>query len=398
MLAKSDISISHTLSTFNAHNIEVALLVPTETGMNKSIMDATDTVRSYLRDSGAHDYATQQQGPDNKIIKRAYYVWPDRLVETSVSLYRPQTKKGDPRIWVKGLTQYAQPYNLLGIIWHNEGLYVVNCSNADILRSLSVQGSPLSSLAIPDHDASQDVVDELLYMLNNIHAKGFVRTNCAGDTGVGNTLEALLGIQPNCSKAPDYKGIEIKGKRLGKTRKGNRVNLFSQAPDWGLSPIGSAWALLSKYGQFKNGKLRLNHTISAIKPNSFDFMLEVDYHSDWLKQNHVGREQRRCTHVVTWELELLRSRLLEKHNQTFWVAANTRGKGPDEEFHFIQVEHTKSPILRNFETLIEGGLIQVDYLMSQKGPASVRDHGYLFKMKPSDFGALFPPSKTYQLG
>lgn len=62
-----------------------------------------------------------------------------------------------------------------------------------------------------------------------------------------------------------------------------------------------------------------------------------------------------------------------------------------------QVEHTKRPKVRNFDALLEGGLITVDYLMSQKGENKVRDHGYLFKMHPSDFDALFPPSKFHVL-
>jgi hypothetical protein len=104
-------------------------------------------------------------------------------------------------------------------------------------------------------------------------------------------------------------------------------------------------------------------------------------------------------HVTTWELQTLRTRLSEKHPQTFWVSAKVQGRGADEQFHYIQVEHTRQPKLRNFDALLEGGLISVDYLMSQKGPGRnvVRDHGYLFKIHPSNFDALFPPSDLYFL-
>ncbi len=44
MLEKSDTSIGETLTLFNVHNIEVGLIVPTDTGMKKSIMDATSGV------------------------------------------------------------------------------------------------------------------------------------------------------------------------------------------------------------------------------------------------------------------------------------------------------------------------------------------------------------------
>ena len=91
----------------------------------------------------------------------------------------------------------------------------------------------------------------------------------------------------------------------------------------------------------------------------------------------------------------MRTRLQQKHPQTLWVGAKARGRKETEQFHYVRVEHTKLPNVRNFDALIEGGIISVDYLMSQKGPNRVRDHGYLFKISPSDFSALFPPSDIH---
>ena len=126
-------------------------------------------------------------------------------------------------------------------------------------------------------------------------------------------------------------------------------------------------------------------------------MLEVDAGRDWLKQNHIQMNGGPQTHDATWKLEKLRERLVEKHRQTFWVSANCRGRGADEEFHYVQVEHTKQPRVSNFEALIESGVISVDYTMSEKPGKKVRDHGYLFKIHPNDFNALFPPSELHEL-
>ncbi|RYF09311.1 MAG: MvaI/BcnI restriction endonuclease family protein, partial [Oxalobacteraceae bacterium] len=86
-----------------------------------------------------------------------------------------------------------------------------------------------------------------------------------------------------------------------------------------------------------------------------------------------------------------------KHPQTFWVGAKVRGKHEAEEFHYVQIQHTRKPKVRNFDALLEGGQISVDYLMSQKTPgrSTVRDHGYLFKINPRDFDALFPPAEVH---
>ena len=73
-----------------------AFIVPTETGLRKSIMDATGMVRFFLKYSGLHDYNNQQQGPNDKISIKTYLVYLNNLEETTTSLYRPLTKNGDP--------------------------------------------------------------------------------------------------------------------------------------------------------------------------------------------------------------------------------------------------------------------------------------------------------------
>ena len=395
MLEKSDVSVPKTLKILNAHDLDAGLLVPTDTGMKKSIMDATASMRDYLQETGFHDYGAQGQGPEAKAVRRAYFVWPDALEETTASLYRPNAKKGDPRLWFSRLGQYAEPFNLLAAVVRDGAIYVVNCSNEAILKSLRNPLTPLGRLAAQARPSEDPVVAELLEMLREVARQGYVPTMRPGDTGIGMTLETLLGISANARRTPDYKGIEIKAKRLRKGRQ-NRITLFSQVPNWRLSPIGSAWNLLHSYGYADGGKLRLNHEINALRPNSIGFVLEVDAANDWLKQNHYDEVSTTTRHVTTWEMEKLRERLREKHPQTFWVGARCRGRGVAEEFHYVQVEHTKRPKVRNFDALLEGGVISVDYLMSQKGNR-VRDHGYLFKMHAADFDALFPPSEKHVL-
>ena len=74
-------------------------IVPTETGLKKSIMDATAMVRFFLKFAGLHDYNSQNQGPTNKVVIESFLVHTNKLEKTKTSLYRPKTKKGDPRIW-----------------------------------------------------------------------------------------------------------------------------------------------------------------------------------------------------------------------------------------------------------------------------------------------------------
>lgn len=116
MIAMADVSLDLFLPVFATTGVPVAFLVPTPTGYEKSIMDATAPVRQLLKDAGLHDYAIQGQGPVNKVQIKSYFVSDDELIETKASLYRPQTKQGDPRIWFSDLRKYCCPCNLLAVI------------------------------------------------------------------------------------------------------------------------------------------------------------------------------------------------------------------------------------------------------------------------------------------
>lgn len=51
----------------------MAFLVPTPTGYQKSIMDATIPLREMLRETGIHNYVEQKQGPEFKELVKTYF-------------------------------------------------------------------------------------------------------------------------------------------------------------------------------------------------------------------------------------------------------------------------------------------------------------------------------------
>ena len=50
------------LKVLTENSISLTLIEPTATGLKKSIMDATGTVRNYLKSNNFHDYNLQTQG------------------------------------------------------------------------------------------------------------------------------------------------------------------------------------------------------------------------------------------------------------------------------------------------------------------------------------------------
>lgn len=98
MLQRSDFPVPEALALLARHGVDAALLVPTATGLEKSIMDATEGLREYLLEAGYHDYSKQAQGTAAKVSRDVFFVGPSALERSTASLYRPETKSGDPRI------------------------------------------------------------------------------------------------------------------------------------------------------------------------------------------------------------------------------------------------------------------------------------------------------------
>ena len=59
---------------------------------------------------------------------------------------------------------------------------------------------------------------------------GYVVSLRNGNTGIGYTLETLLGLEENNLKTPDFGDIELKSQRNGVNNRGNHVYFQS----WGL--------------------------------------------------------------------------------------------------------------------------------------------------------------------
>lgn len=146
MLALADRDKHEIERFFSGRGLEAGYLVPTKTGLDKSIMDAHAQLSGYMRRAYLHDYSTQPKGADAKVFVKTWLVCKDELVETKSSLYRPESKLGDHRIWIYGLTKYVTPGNLLALLVHEQELFVVNTSLVEVFESADNQSSPFSNL------------------------------------------------------------------------------------------------------------------------------------------------------------------------------------------------------------------------------------------------------------
>lgn len=406
MLTSSDVSVQEVLRYFTQRGIEVGLLVPTTTGMAKSIMDATGNVRDFLRTSGLHDYETQPQGEAHKRKIPTRIVTSSGIVGTTTSLYRPTTKMGDPRLWIYGLSQHAEPGNLLVLVAiGGDELLVINASNAGLVPGVSPPahaklqirdsaGIDLDALLAPLIASANQTAEELLGLLRAIAGKW--HKGIAGvrrDTEVGRLLEELLGIKANSSRAPDYKGIEIKA---GRSRSTTRQTLFAKVPDWSISHLKSSAAILDAFGYARGTRhaKQLRCTVSAKGPNTQGLFLVVPSGGDKLLEASSAPG---VPDVVAWHMQDLKNALQQKHPETFWVTASSRRPDGIEEFRYDHVLHTKKPMANTLPTLLETGVVTVDHLITRSMEGRVKEQGPLFKIWRRDMDLLFPPGEFYSL-
>ena len=374
------------------NQVSLTLIEPTETGLKKSIMDATGSVRSFLKSENIHDYEKQAQGPNYKVLIPTIIHTGFKTIKSQASLYRPVTKSGDPRIWFYKMTKIAEANDIIAITYFDDSFQIFNLTQLDIeaLINSSIL-NPLQDLIKEINNTESEVAFELLGMLRKIASAGPIPSMVDADTSVGRTLETALGIDINSSKKPDYKGIELKSFRKSRT---NRKNLFAQVPDWSLSKFKSSAEILNNFGYEREEDFKLYCTVSAITRNSQGLNLKID---NDIKQLIENSDKPEIGDFVVWTLDKLHNRLREKHKETFWVEAESTRINDREHFQYKLVEHTKKPITSQFDLLIDQGIITLDHLIKRNSKGKVVEKGPLFKIKPKGIELLFPPSESYSL-
>ena len=312
-------------------------------------------------------------------------------------MYRPNTKRGDPRIWFTNIKEYVAPESLMALFIRDDKLYILNCSNSRLYQNF-ITNSRLLALVTDQTNQLSQAANELLNKMKAISSNGFIKTMRAGDTGVGFTLESLLGIQANSSKAPDFKGIEIKSIR----KRNKKGTLLSMVPDWVNSNIKDANELVLKRGHINSSKGNLKtifHSIDAVKPNSYNLQLKLD--DLWIHQihklNNISEKD------VRWSIQALAERLAAKHKETFWVDTETRlSNAGEEEFLYKAVIHTSKIDIHSIPELIEQGSINIDYLLWEKRKdwktyVNKRGFDFLWKIKMKDRDLLFKSVNKFPL-
>lgn len=210
-------------------------------------------------------------------------------------------------------------------------------------------------------------IEQIREKLFEIKELGFVQSKRKGNTGIGYTLETLLGIAENNFKTPDFGEIELKSQRKGVT---SRVTMFTfNKGAWLLKPSEA----ITRYGYFDENERKSLYCFVTSKPNNQGLFTRIDesamqlYHTDG-------------TLIAGWSVDSLMQAFDNKLPALVMVFADTRIVNEREEFWFNQAYFLHTPSRENFIDSVRRDVILLDVRMHLKSHGAVRNHGTAFRI------------------
>lgn len=222
---------------------------------------------------------------------------------------------------------------------------------------------------------------KLKKQLEKIKAKGFVKTHRAHDTGIGKTLEDLLGIKENNLRLPDVGNIELKAKRIDS---GSMLTIATKSPE----PKGVNKILFERYKYLdKEGCYNLHSTVYGSRKNPQSF--QVVFKNDRLVLKN------RFNIKAYWPISIFDDVLIAKSDKILLVFAETKGKRKtiDEKFHFVEAYSLSKLNISKFKSAVKSDKLKVDIRIgayrSGENKGKYHDHGTGFRINKRDFLHLF---------
>lgn len=212
---------------------------------------------------------------------------------------------------------------------------------------------------------SGDLTSDEKFMdaIKQIEMKGFILSHRSGDTGVGKTLEDVLGVEENSVQAADLGEVELKATRR---ESNSKITLFTKSPK--KRGVNSS-VLRARYGYQTDESRALNPNINILhtQVNGREFntlngepFLKLTERDDRLYLEHATDG---ILEDVYWEQEQLKESFDKKYpsKKLYHVEAESKREADGtESFHYCEAYS-----LEDFsaERLIEGlksGELDVD--------------------------------------
>lgn len=246
-----------------------------------------------------------------------------------------------------------------------------------LLSSGSLSPEPGAFLVVPASYTGliiDDPLGDLLDRFDAIRNRWFESLR-EGDTGIGYTFETLLGIEENNDRTADFRGIELKCKRV-RSKGGpaiGKVNLFQQGPVW-RDDRQTALDRVRMLGKPDgNGLFRCLSQITT-QANNLSLRLDASSEQGLIALLRMGEE------VGHWPHALLERRLVEKHSRAAFVLAEVRQSSNRTSFSYNELIYCEKPSIRSFIDLVGQDRIVFEFLMYEKSNGTVRNRGYPWRL------------------
>jgi len=232
--------------------------------------------------------------------------------------------------------------------------------------------------------------EEFLHRMKEIKETGFVQTHRKGPTGIGKTLEDLLGITENNIAGPDFSNYELKSGRKDSV---SMLTLFTKAP----MPRGANKNLLEVFGylqrktpidyrqlsltgeEIDESKIsledkELHTTVDSIKPNSLGLKLEIK--GDRL---YIGNDKGIDAY---YDNDTLRKAFEKKYHKLIYVLAENKRERGKEYFWFDEAYLLDGFSFERFSELVKEGKLKLDIRIGHYPNGRLHDHGTGFRILP----------------
>ncbi|WP_435068293.1 MvaI/BcnI family restriction endonuclease [Haloplanus sp. C73] len=212
--------------------------------------------------------------------------------------------------------------------------------------------------------------EDFVERLREISEQGYIETHRAGNTGIGKTLEDLLGIDENNIPGPDAVGVELKSTRRDSH---NLTTLFTKEPPKDERPFWGT-KMVKELGYVDDkGREALKVTIRPSTPNSRGFSLDYDNTSVSVVHEEVGV-------CATYPLDYLQERFEEKFPALVMVLADTKKVDGREYFWYNEAYLLDGFDGDAFLRLMRDGEITLDLRMHLKESGANRNRGTAWRI------------------
>ena len=236
--------------------------------------------------------------------------------------------------------------------------------------------------------------NEFVEEITKIKNMGFVESRRSGDTGIGKTLEDLLGISENNIAGPDFDIYELKS---GRKDSASMLTLFTKAP----MPKGANNSLLETFGYEQRNKKNRNQlhvtdyidaqvhehvistrekelhvTVDSKSVNSVGLKLEI-------KDNRVYISNAKNV-IAYYDENTLKDAFEKKYKKLILVLASSKKEGGKEWFWFNEAYLLEGFSFERFAGLVKAGVIKLDLRIGHYPDGRPHDHGTGFRVLPKD--------------